>query len=735
MRDSNAGDAYHEASHEIQRATSNLLYADNLAKSACASIKENLGYDFVAIQLTELLQKIIETVHGVGAHGEWYKLASHSLEVSDEFRDIQAHVAISRPPVIEIAAGCHPRFDPFIFAKYGHEHYVRAFVPLILGRTRDGKLTRASTNDFTFETDGSGNRVIQLVPKTNTYEIIGTVEAGFDNSSHEEARHISDQEARALFSAACEQATKIYAATLWHILQIIVEHARKLSGAASAAILFPQEANLLPQEAKSQYQVWSGLDPAKYDRSLATSTWPIAAEAPSPSLMEAAPDPCAHGLLTLAFLPERSTTLKGRVGSPNFKTFLDHAGDALRHATLFLHSLHLTRRLANLHDIAEALAYEPDHPDLLETIAGHAQNVLAADVVAIYDAHEGELRGDYGIVGARSSPPPFQWAPSFDLLQGLKKGNPVRYADSPEKLAKLYYSDEEKHFMEREQIKSTAIAPLRVSRDVVGVMAIYFRRNRLFSVSDMKSIETVASTAAIAIRTKQLLRRREDDVEQLLHDLSGMLDGMVRTASSLKRQSDSMAGQADILQSISRTVRMSLRDDVSAHDEACQQLDVRNVLDRIWSVVRQNHVGRRVQLDCKRGSGTSPHIYWNRSALIYVSYALLDNAGKYADEDSTVHVECIREAGGWSRISVSSTGLPISDHEEERVFGKFTRGEAARQAGNRKGVGLGLFIARNVMQLHGGCLNLKRNGRTSCFVISIPAQSQIGFHACRGNTS
>jgi hypothetical protein len=176
--------------HAIEDAMSELGELDERAKQVCEKIKEELGYDFVAVQLVDLGEQTIQTIYGSGLSGDWYKIARHSLEGDSKFLDIQAHVALAAPPVIEITKGWDPRFDRFIYEKFGHKDFVRAFVPLIVRRNdENGALVEADPQQFRFEPAGGDRPGAILVEpqffetrEFRTYEVIGTVEAGYDNS-------------------------------------------------------------------------------------------------------------------------------------------------------------------------------------------------------------------------------------------------------------------------------------------------------------------------------------------------------------------------------------------------------------------------------------------------------------------------------------------------------------------------------------------------------------------------
>lgn len=97
---------------------------------------------------------------------------------------------------------------------------------------------------------------------------------------------------------------------------------------------------------------------------------------------------------------------------------------------------------------------------------------------------------------------------------------------------------------------------------------------------------------------------------------------------------------------------------------------------------------------------------------------LLENAVRYTPAPGRISVT-LKERGGRLALTVSDPGPGIPDAEQERIFERFVRLDAAR-ALNPEGSGLGLAISRAVAQAHGGELTLEsRPGRTA-FTLWLP---------------
>ena len=96
---------------------------------------------------------------------------------------------------------------------------------------------------------------------------------------------------------------------------------------------------------------------------------------------------------------------------------------------------------------------------------------------------------------------------------------------------------------------------------------------------------------------------------------------------------------------------------------------------------------------------------------------LLGNAIKFAPERSPIGVWAGRDSRGFS-VRVTDRGPGVDVGERERIFEKFARG---RRSSSISGAGLGLSIARSLVELHGGTLRYEdAPGGGATFVVSVP---------------
>ena len=112
---------------------------------------------------------------------------------------------------------------------------------------------------------------------------------------------------------------------------------------------------------------------------------------------------------------------------------------------------------------------------------------------------------------------------------------------------------------------------------------------------------------------------------------------------------------------------------------------------------------------------------------------VLRNAVSYSAPSGRVDI-LARADGARAEITIRNEGLEIPEGELANIFEKFYRLDAARSS-RTGGAGLGLAIAREIVESHGGTIRAESNGRLTSFVISLPLyqdeEDRHGGHADR----
>lgn len=104
----------------------------------------------------------------------------------------------------------------------------------------------------------------------------------------------------------------------------------------------------------------------------------------------------------------------------------------------------------------------------------------------------------------------------------------------------------------------------------------------------------------------------------------------------------------------------------------------------------------------------------NETQIGQVIQVLLDNSAKYTPEGWRTQVILERISRNSVRLWVNSQGKPIPSETKERIFCRYYRAE---EAAGRKGCGLGLSIAGDIIHFHGGRAGVEYKDGMNCFYV------------------
>jgi signal transduction histidine kinase len=117
-------------------------------------------------------------------------------------------------------------------------------------------------------------------------------------------------------------------------------------------------------------------------------------------------------------------------------------------------------------------------------------------------------------------------------------------------------------------------------------------------------------------------------------------------------------------------------------------------------------------------------IYGDMEKLRQVLLNIIDNAIKYTQTGSiTVSLKEAAQAG-YIVLGVTDTGMGISPEEKEKLFQKFSRGEGGKT--NTGGSGLGLYLAKTIVEAHKGHIAIDSPGVGKGSTFSIEFERYTG---------
>jgi signal transduction histidine kinase len=294
------------------------------------------------------------------------------------------------------------------------------------------------------------------------------------------------------------------------------------------------------------------------------------------------------------------------------------------------------------------------------------------------------------------------------------------------------------------QLASLLILPLRTRREMLGALVIAANDpERRMTDDKLPLAEELAERAALAVENAKLYteqveaRRKVEDLSRLKDEFLSIASHELRTpvtsikgytqlAKTLIKENDLPTSEEylDIaLDQIDRMSRLILELlDVSRIETG--RLEIRHEPIRwvqfVRELVHRHHTAvsdRRFHLNVPT---TETIVNGDRDRLEQVIGNLLENAIKYSPEGSEIFIN-VEHRGDQVITSVCDRGIGIPTDELSQVFERFHRGRQVSST-NYGGLGLGLYITRQIVDRHGGAIWVEsKEGSGTTFFFSMPA--------------
>jgi PAS domain S-box-containing protein len=290
-------------------------------------------------------------------------------------------------------------------------------------------------------------------------------------------------------------------------------------------------------------------------------------------------------------------------------------------------------------------------------------------------------------------------------------------------------------------LRSYMLVPLRARSQVLGVISfVSAESGRRYGVDDLRTALELADRAALAIDNARLYREAQEAVgqrEQLLavvaHDLKNPLMAIKGSADLLRRQASAgrldpgrLSGRLTMIGQAATAMTAQIGELLdAARLRAGEPLE----LDRRPTdlVALAHQVATQVQQMTVRHTvdvrAAVPELIgeWDPVRLERVLGNLLGNAVKYSPDGSEIRVEVRREEDqhAWACVEVRDRGIGIPAADLPHIFERYHR--AANVVGRFPGEGIGLAGARQVIEQHGGTIDVySHEGQGSTFTVRLP---------------
>jgi PAS domain S-box-containing protein len=305
----------------------------------------------------------------------------------------------------------------------------------------------------------------------------------------------------------------------------------------------------------------------------------------------------------------------------------------------------------------------------------------------------------------------------------------------------------------RSGITSLVGAPLRIEGRLIGVIHAGSATPRRFGERDQELLRIVASRAALVLERTRLHaaersaraaaeaagreaeaanRTKDQFLAVFSHELrtplttmlgwlrmlrGGLVDPLrqARALEAVERNTEVLAHMIDDLLDISRIAagKMPLER---------ERLSLGPLVAEAIASLEHEATAKKLTLESRVDPAAGP-VLADRHRMRQVLMNLLVNAIKYTPAGGRVQVD-LTEADGFVRVVVRDTGVGIDRDLLPHVFERFRQANW-RAAGTEGGLGLGLAIVREIVEMHRGTVAVQSDGRGrgASFIVTLPSIS------------
>ncbi len=289
--------------------------------------------------------------------------------------------------------------------------------------------------------------------------------------------------------------------------------------------------------------------------------------------------------------------------------------------------------------------------------------------------------------------------------------------------------------------RSLLAVPLIFKGKTIGVLeAVNKLQDARFTEEDVLILQTLAAQAAIALENHRLLEESQRAYQQVI-ELDRMKSDFIAIAShELRTPLGVILGHATFLQETSAPeqaqeleiiVKSSLRlkeiieefSNVDHFEHGLSRLRrgtvaLSQVVQEVANSFREMSIQKEIALSTELPK-TPLSVEGDAAKIAMALREVIKNALTFTNTGGQVQVK-LEHIPSNARISVSDNGIGIPANEQARIFQRFYQVEKhlTRRHG---GMGLGLSIARDMVEMHGGKITVDSiEGKGSCFVILLP---------------
>lgn len=241
-----------------------------------------------------------------------------------------------------------------------------------------------------------------------------------------------------------------------------------------------------------------------------------------------------------------------------------------------------------------------------------------------------------------------------------------------------------------------------------GMLSYYLARRTLQPIEEAHDAQSrFTADASHELRTPIAAMQAEIEVSLMDPKLT-----LANAKAQLRSNLEELGRLTRLSEGLLRLARIENRD--LSQDKVNMLTVLQRATDRVLPAAEAKHI--LIMLP----NTIDATVIGDEDSLVEAVVTILDNAIKYSNEKTSVRVTVTKERRQ-CEVRISDQGIGIKAMELPHIFDRFYRADAARSKQNAQGYGLGLAIAKNIVDAHKGTVSaISEHGKGTTFTIRLP---------------
>lgn len=356
-------------------------------------------------------------------------------------------------------------------------------------------------------------------------------------------------------------------------------------------------------------------------------------------------------------------------------------------------------------------------------VVDEAIKLVDADSGAIYLVQNGEFKAVYSSLTALYS------------IKPRKRANTYKAFTSQKPIIADISGLERAHSVLRNMgLKAAIFIPLSYQNKAIGVLTVNTKHKNKFDEDTTRILTLFGSMVSLAIRKAQLydetsraLETRDLFISMAAHELRTPLtavNGYIQLLRNKLRGVDSAEARwmeqlywesirlANLVNELLEINRIR-----TGHLQYfLKECSLKEILERVYINFRFSYPNRELVLENKLDGNGKDIVIGDYDKILQVFTNLLDNAVKFSPESSSITLLVKRNKDNFV-IQVKDQGMGIPKKDLPQIFDGFQQGHGH----SKEGLGLGLFLVKDIINRHHGDINVRsRQGKGTTVEVKLP---------------